>query len=357
LPIKSYFEDLMYGRKSSPLWGAILYVLSLLYRTSVQVRHWLFRFHVLRSRALPCTVISVGNVTLGGTGKTPAVISITALMLKNHKRPAVVSRGYGREDESEILVVSDGRMVLHDTRRCGDEPVLIGSKLPGVPVVVGRDRYRAALAAMQQFNADTVILDDGFQHLGLKRTCDVVLIDANNPFGNGKLFPAGVLREPISALGRAHAVLITNAGSAESTGPLKAMIRQHTNALIFTSHRTPLDLIDCCSGETKPLSVLRGTRVLAFSGIAQPASFISLLRSFGAVIAGEITYPDHYDFKKSDLASIFEKAADKKASMIITTEKDVVRLKSLKPDGIWTLRVELTVDQQEAWEAFLRKTL
>lgn len=347
----------MYGRRSSLFWGAILFVLSLLYCAIVQVRYWLYRLHILRSRTLPCKVISVGNVTLGGTGKTPAVIYIADFLLKHQKRPVVVSRGYGREDENEILVVSDGSTVLHNTQRGGDEPVLIGTKLPGVPVIVGRDKYRAALVALQQFSPDAVILDDGFQHIRLKRTCDVVLIDAKNPFGNGKLFPAGILREPIRALTRAHAVLITNADSIESVAGIRETIRQQTNAAIFTSHRTPLDLIDCCSGETKPLSVLRGTRVLAFSGIAQPASFASLLRSSGAVIAGEYTYPDHYDFKKSDLAAVFEKAADEKVSMIVTTEKDAVRLKSLKPDGIWTLRVEMTVYEREAWEEFLRETI
>jgi tetraacyldisaccharide 4'-kinase len=299
----------------------------------------------------------VGNVTLGGTGKTPAVIHVAGLLQKKQRRPVVLSRGYGREREAEIVIVSDGVSVLTDTRRCGDEPVLIGLKLPGVPVIVGRNRYQAAQEALQRFKPDTVILDDGFQHVQLKRTCDIVLIDALNPFGNGKLFPSGILREPVSALNRAHAVLITNAESAEDVEALKKIIQRNTHARIFTSRRKPLDLIDCCSGETKPLSVLRGTRVLAFSGIARPASFIALLQSFGAIVVEGFTYPDHYDFRKSDLVDVFKKAADQNISMIITTEKDVVRLKKLKPDGIWVLRIELVVLEQERWEEFLLKGL
>jgi tetraacyldisaccharide 4'-kinase len=235
------------------------------------------------------------------------------------------------------VIVSDGVSVLADTRRCGDEPVLIGLKLPGVPVIVGRNRYQAAQEALQRFKPDTVILDDGFQHVQLKRTCDIVLIDALNPFGNGKLFPSGILREPVSALNRAHAVLITNAESAEEVAALKTIIQRNTQARIFTSRRKPLDLTDCCSGETKPLSVLRGTRVLAFSGIARPASFIALLQSFGAIVVEGFTYPTIM-IQKSIL-SMCSKAADRNISMIVTTEKDVVRLKKLKPDGIWVLRI------------------
>jgi tetraacyldisaccharide 4'-kinase len=347
----------MYGRKKSLFWGEVLSSCSMLYGMVVRIRRALYRFHLIRSEKLPCTVISVGNLTLGGTGKTPAVIYLAALLLKRQKRPVVVSRGYGRKDGSAIVVVADGRSILVDAQTGGDEPVLIASKLPGTPVVVGRKRYPAALAALQRFNADTVVLDDGFQHIQLTRTLDIVLVDANEPFGNGKLFPAGILREPITALKRAHAVLITRAESGNELEPLKKIIRQHTQARIFTSHQTPLDLMDSRTGEAKPLSALRGSKVLAFSGIARPASFTSLLRSLGAVIAEEVTYPDHYDYNKSDLADIFQKAADEKANMIITTEKDAIRLKKLRPDGIWALRIELTVVEREAWEAFLLRDI
>lgn len=343
----------MYGRKKSLFWGAVLSLFSMLYGMVVRIRHGLYWFHLVRSEKLPCTVISVGNLTLGGTGKTPAVIHLAALLLKQQRRPVVVSRGYGRKDGSEIVVVADGNSILVDAQTGGDEPVLIASKLPGVPVVVGRKRYLAALNALQRFNPDTVVLDDGFQHIQLERTLDLVLVDAREPFGSGKLFPAGILREPITALKRAHAVLITRADSVSDLEPLKKIIRQNTQARIFTSHQTPLDLMDSRTGEAKPLSTLRGSQVLAFSGIARPASFTSLLKSLGAVIAEEVIYPDHYEFTRSDLANIYTKAADKRINMIITTEKDAVRLTNLRPEGIWALRIELTVVEREAWEAFL----
>lgn len=353
---KSYFEDLVYGRKKSPFWGAVLFAISLLYGAAILVRHALYRLHVLQRRRVSCPVISVGNITLGGTGKTPAVIQIAELLLRNNRRPAVVSRGYGRKNEADVVVVSDGESVLADAGTGGDEPVLIGSRLAGVPVIVGQNRYEAVLEALRRFNADVLILDDGFQHVRLERTCDIALVDAGNPFGNGRLFPAGILREPIRALRRADAVVITRTDGVD-VEPLKDAIRRKTPARIFTSRQAPLDLIACCGSETKPLSALRGTRVLALSGIAQPSSFRSLLASRGAVISGECSYPDHYYFKNSDLVDIFKKAADEKIAIIVTTEKDAARLKNLKPDGIWALRIESTVNEREAWEAFLMENL
>jgi tetraacyldisaccharide 4'-kinase len=354
---KSYIEDLMYGRKSSLFIEAFLRLLSILYGLVVRVRHAFYVLAFFRKKKLAQRVISVGNITLGGTGKTPAVMQIAGVLLRHQRHPVVISRGYGRSDESSLVVVSDGKQVLVDTKSGGDEPVLISSKLIGVPILVDSDRYRAALFAHRRFGNDTVILDDGFQHLRLQRDLDIVLVDAADPFGSGKLFPAGILREPLSALQRAHAVLITGTDRVADVESIKKMIRRNTAAHIFTSQQVPTDLVDVMTGEAKPLSALRGTTVLAFAGIARPASFVSLLRQLGAEVKAEFAYPDHYDYKKPDLAAIFQRAADEKISMIITTEKDAVRLKNLKPDGIWALRIELKVLENEEWEAVLLNKL
>ncbi len=347
----------MYGRRRSLLFGGALSILSLLYRAIIDMRHALYRHGILKSKALPCKVISVGNITLGGTGKTPMVVSIAGLLAQKQKHPVVVSRGYGRKNEAEILVVSDGKAVLTDTRTGGDEPVLIGSRLSGIPVVAGSKRYEAAQYAFDRFDPDTVVLDDGFQHLGLRRDLDIVLVDATDPFGNGRLFPAGILREPLTALRRAQAVIITKADQSVSLEALKKRIQSVAPARIFTSFQRPADLIDDRTGDVKPLSVLRGTKVLAFSGIARPESFSALLRSLGAVLAGECIYPDHHEYAKTDLAAVFKKAADERGSMIVTTEKDAVRLRSLKPEGIWALRIELAIEEREEWETFLLNSL
>jgi tetraacyldisaccharide 4'-kinase len=354
---KSYLEDLMYGRRSSLFLGAALSVLSLLYRTGIGFRRALYKLGVLRTRDLPCTVISIGNITLGGTGKTPMVIAVARLLAESQRRPAVVSRGYGRRNESETVVISDGSEVLADAQSGGDEPVLIGTRLNGVPVVADRLRRRGAQVALKTFGSGVIILDDGFQHVQLKRDLDIVLVDAAEPFGNGRLFPAGVLREPVGALKRAHAVVITRAETHGSLEELKKRIAAVSAARIFTSVHRPVDLVHCRDAGRKPLSVLRGKRVCAFSGIARPASFLALLKTLGAVIAADRSYPDHHAFSSSDLAEIYKMSADHRAGMIVTTEKDAVRLRELGPEGIWALRIELVVNEQKEWERFLLNTL
>ena len=351
--IRAAVEDQMYGRAHSAFLGAVLAALSKLYCAALYLRHIVYKLRIVRGKALPCKVISVGNITLGGTGKTPAVIALGGFLATRGKKPVIVSRGYGRRDESKLLVVSDGSTVLVDAANGGDEPVLIGSRLTGIPVVAGADRFEAAGYAIGRFKSNVVILDDGFQHLKLRRELDIVLVDATDPFGNGKLFPAGILREPISSLRRAQAVIITKADQSASLDALKATIRQNTAARIFTSFQRPVDVINIRTNETRQLSVLLSAKTLAFSGIARPASFASLLKALGAIISEEFIYPDHYAFHKSDLAAIFQKAADARVAMIVTTEKDAVRLKPLNPEGIWALRIDLTLVEHDEWEQFL----
>lgn len=353
--VKSYVEDLMYGRKHSHLLSAVLIAFSLIYGLAVLIRELLYWLHLLKVNKLPCLVISIGNITLGGTGKTPMVISVARFLVRNQKQPLVVSRGYGRQKESKVLAVSDGRSILVNTRMGGDEPVLIASRLPGVPVIVGRDRYQTALYGIRKYHSTIVILDDGFQHRGLRRTADIVLVDATDPFGNGKLFPAGILRERIAALKRAQAIVITRIDQVVDKEELKTKIKRITLAPIFTSYHQPIDLLECSTGDVKSLVVLRDARAFVFSGIARPSSFTNMLVSLGVNVAVKRAFPDHYEFQKTDLASIYEKATDARVNMIITTEKDMMRIKNLKPDGIWALRIDLAIYEREEWEQFLAR--
>ncbi len=350
---KSYVEDVMYGRKQSHLLSAVLTGLSLIYGLAVRARAFFYWLHLLKIKKLPCTVISIGNITLGGTGKTPMAISVAGLMTKNLKKPLVVSRGYGRKKESRILTISDGLTILVNSRLGGDEPLLIASRLPGVPIVVGNNRYQAALHGIQKYHTNMVILDDGFQHRSLKRTADIVLVDATDAFGNGKLFPAGILREPVTALKRAQAIMITRIDRAVDKEKLITKIKGITSVPIFTSYHKPLDLVECSTGNVKSLAALREAEAFIFSGIARPSSFTDILITLGVKVADKCNFPDHYEYQKSDLAYIYEKAADARVSIIITTEKDMVRIKNLKPDGIWALRINLEVYERDEWEQFL----
>lgn len=343
----------MYGRRKARMIEAVLVLLSMIYGAIVWLRKALYALRLLRVKKLPVKVISIGNITLGGTGKTPAVINIAELLLRRGRMPVVLSRGYGRQDESKIVTVADGRGRLADYKTAGDEPCLIGARVPGLPVVAGSDRYKAGAFSLKEFRPDTVILDDGFQHVRLGRDLDIVLLDASAPFGNCRLFPAGILREPLSGLARCHAVLITRSDAAKDIENLKSEVRAYTRARIFTSRHDPLDLIDITTEEVRPVTALRGTKALAFSGIARPGAFKYLLHSLGADVRAEAMYPDHYQYDKSDLAALFKRAADAKASIIVTTEKDGVRLRHMKPDGIWALRIALNVIEKEEWERMI----
>ncbi len=355
--MRAYIEDLMYGRRRSWIVGPVLSALSFFYLGALLTRRAWRRLPWSGGKKLPCPVISVGNIALGGTGKTPAVIDIAGLIQRSGKLPVVISRGYGRQDESLLSIVSDGRTVQHEPLRNGDEPVLIAERLAGVPVVAGADRYEASLAALREFHPDVVVLDDGFQHIRLHRTLDLVLIDAAEPFGNGKLFPAGILREPLSALKRAHAILITRADRGGDLTSLKATLGRYTAARIFTSSHVPLDLVNIATNETRQLSSLLNATVFAFSGVARPASFLSLLESLGAVVKNARSFPDHHVYSKHDLAEIFRQAADERVNLIVTTEKDAVRVHSLHAEGIWALRIALKVVESEAWERMLLEVI
>ncbi len=345
----------MYGRRRSVLLEPLLTFLSLIYGVVVLLRDAAYRLRLFRARGLPVKVVSVGNITLGGTGKSPTVVNIASLFRSRGKRPVIVSRGYGRKDEKAVEVVSDGSSgAVLGPDRAGDEPAMMAARLRGVPVVVGSDRYRAGMLAVERFHPGVVILDDGFQHRRLERDLNIVLIDASDPFGNAKLFPAGILREPPAALRRADAILITRADTGgASLDELQRSIGRHTGAPIMKARYVPADVVDLTTGEARPHTALRGSRVFAFAGIARPESFFSLLRALGALVVAVREYTDHYQYTRSDLAGIFSGAVENNAVMIVTTEKDAIRLRNMAREGIWALRVELEVQEKEAWEAML----
>jgi len=347
----------MYGRKSSGIAEALLFFLSLLYAAAVRLRAYAYGWGLLRSKVLPIPVISIGNITLGGTGKTPATVNVAGILRNHGKKPVVLSRGYGRSDRSEVLVVSDGMSTVTDPASGGDEPALIAGRHPGIPIVVGTDRFRTGTVAFKRFHPDVAILDDGFQHIGLKRDLNIALIDAVDPFGSGKLFPAGILREPLTSLGRADIVLITKADRAGSILELKATIERSTDAQIFTARYAPRDIMNVATGEKRPLDFLRGKPVFAFAGIARPDSFISLLQTLGAVISGTAVYQDHYSYSKSDLEDIRRKADACKAVLLATTEKDGVRLSGMNAEGVWAVRIDLEVIEGSAWEEAVLRAL
>lgn len=296
----------------------LLRLLSLPYEAAIRVRNHLYDRGVLPRVRIGRPVVSVGNVTVGGTGKTPLVMLVAKLLLEAGHRPAILSRGFGGRPARPILVVSDGNRILAGPEAAGDEPVLMARTLPTVPVLTGPDRAKTGAAAIDRFGANVLILDDAFQHRRLVRDLDIVLTDIRLPFGNGSLLPAGPLREPAQALDRAQIVVRT--GSEEEVRRAPAVASE------LRGYRRPCELIRGDGRERHPATALSGKRVLAFAGLGRPDDFRKTLRALGAEVEVFLPYADHCPYRRADVAAISEKAAAAGANLIVTTEKDAVRL-------------------------------
>lgn len=308
-----------------------------------------------RPRRLPAAVISVGNLTLGGTGKTPAVIAIAEEARKRGLSPCVLTRGYrGRSKgpcfvESRTLRNEAGAITFCEDP--GDEPALMGERLQDIPVVKCADRYAGGLfyldsALSSGRSHHLFILDDGFQHWRLHRDVDILLVDATDPFGNERLFPEGRLREPLSAMKRAHAIVITRtdtAGKETGTKILQRIRTYNPEAPVYMSSHRPYCLVERDGGQ-KGIDTLRGRKVHAFAGIANPEHFRDTLASIGARVASFSSFSDHHRYTQKDFDRIGEQASG--AEMVITTEKDLVKLRKFTlPDNLYALRIMFSVEE------------
>ena len=297
-----------------------LAVLSFLYGTGVRVR---LKGLKKRAKRLPGFVISIGNLTAGGTGKTPAVLMLARWAKDNGYRAAVLSRGYGGEYSGESEVVTDGRNILVSPKISGDEPWLMANKLEGIPVIVSKKRYTGGSRAYKSFGSNFFILDDGFQHIALIRDMDIVLLDAKNPFGNGHLLPWGPLREPLSSLKRADAFILTRSGDAS---PVRDDYHMG-NKPKYGSRHVPDRIIFPDSGKTCDPSFIRGKRVIAFSGIANPESFGETLLNLGTDVVCFRVFRDHHRYSQRDISMLRKDQKEFGADLLITTEKDWVRIR------------------------------
>jgi len=323
-----------------------LYLLSLPYGWAVRARASLYSLGLLKKRRLPCPVISIGNITVGGTGKTPLAMALAKGLMERGIPTAILSRGYRRKKAAGPLV-SDGRKIILSPEESGDEPFLMAAALKGIPVLVGKDRFKNGEQALGRFPLRGFLLDDGFQHLPLHRDLNIVLIDSHIGFGDGHLLPRGILRESLTQLRRADLFLMTKVEETQTCAPLEKKLRRvHPSAPIFHSDYEPSGLIGP-DGKIEPLHHLKGKRVFPVSGIADPAYFSSLLRGCGMEVVEEIIFPDHHHYTAHHLISIKEKV--RKENWIVTTEKDMVKLKSLAFDfpHLLALRIEMKIREEE----------
>jgi tetraacyldisaccharide 4'-kinase len=320
---EEYFRQLWDGKRSGcadRIFMVLLTLLSFVYGLILRLRALAYAAGLLRSFRLPRPVVAVGNLTVGGTGKTPMTLYLARWFMERGKRVAILSRGYGGSLEGEIRIVADGRTILLSPGEAGDEPYLLAASLPGVMVVIGADRYRAGCLALEQLEPDIFILDDGFQHLRLKRELNLLLLDCTKPFGNGRTLPAGILREPAAAVARADLVVFTRCNGQEPADvidkPWCAASHRLTSAL-------PLE-----GDEPVSLRSLEKLSALAFAGIAEPASFFESLKREGIHPVATLAFPDHSKYGEPEIAALCELKETSRADYLITTEKDAVKLAS-----------------------------
>src|SRR5436190_17718230 len=353
-----------HGVRASILRG-ILYALSFVYDWLVQLRLYFYRKRVFRERTLGCLVISIGNLTVGGTGETPIVEKFARALQAGGRRVAILSRGYKsvprrrdwrsrfRGDSEPPRVVSDGTSLLLDSLTAGDEPYMLAHNLKDVIVLVDKDRVKSGLFAIEAMNADTLLLDDGLQYLHLKHRLDIVLIDRQAPFGNEFLLPRGTLREPPRNLRRASYIFITKSTGESNEQLIKRIRRYNRTAEIIECAHKPLHLQNVVTGGIAPLEKLRGTFIGSICAIAAPDSFEDGLRKLGARIEIAKRYIDHHRYTEAELQSFINRCIRRDLEMVITTEKDAVRFPLLVKTEvpIFFLRVEIEIlSGHETWE-------
>jgi tetraacyldisaccharide 4'-kinase len=310
--MRDFIYSLMTDKRDGGIYSVlkfILYVISLAYGVAILIRQLFYKFGIFKSEKVPLKIISVGNLTLGGTGKTPFVIWLIEMLDEEFdKRASVLIRGYG-----------------------WDEQTMLKRKLPDTPIMVGEDRARSAHKAIKLYGSDTAVLDDGFQHWELSRNIDIVLIDSRNPFGNGCLFPRGVLRESKEALKRASVVVFTKIDKKSvDLESVKRDLKNINGNLIFLEalHR-PFYINDLKDRKDRPLEFLKGKRVVLLSSIGDPGYFADTVKSLGADIAEHIIFADHHNYDETDAAHIVKRCNERKFDFILTTEKDEVKLRRM----------------------------
>ncbi len=304
-------------------------LLSWIYGSVIRFRLLLYALGILPKKRVDCRVISIGNITVGGTGKTPMTIYLAEQWRKRGAAVGIVSRGYGRKKKDPVIVVSDG-VNLHETAEAvGDEPVLMAKCLCDIPIVVAADRHRGCQLLLNDFKVDLILLDDGFQHIRMYRDFNILLIDAENPFGNKHLLPRGFLREPVSEIGRADCIVITRADLSGNLSLLSTQL-DYFGLPVLKSRFQSNALLDLSTGILHPLDMIKNRPILAFCGIGNPTAFFKQLVDLGAELRKTKVFQDHHHYEVADLLSLIKHAGKIGINWVVTTEKDAVKIKALK---------------------------
>lgn len=349
---QTYFIDLVHSKEVDGLFPhlimGILYIFSLIYGLLVNIKLAGYKYGIFQKQKLDCFVISLGNVTVGGTGKTPTAQRLARDIRDMGYRVVILNRGYRAKWHGEVGIVSDGKRLHMDAAEAGDEAYMLAKHLPEVPVLIGAERAKTGRYAMEHFGAEVAILDDGYQHWQLERDLDILLVDAVNVFGNGYILPRGTLREPISHISRAGICLMTKVdqAAAGSCDYIRETVhRYNPEARIVESIHQPRCFIPLTewyvniASQGIDIAQMRGKRIMAVSAIGNPASFEQTLSDLGAVIIESLRYPDHHDYAMSEMTDIFQQAENAGAEAIVITEKDAVKIPADVAREKWSIPI------------------
>jgi tetraacyldisaccharide 4'-kinase len=305
----------------------LLWPFSLIFNLLIRLRNFAYDAGIFRTIRIDAKVISIGNISVGGTGKTPATIFLAEQLQSKGFHVAILSRGYGRRSKEPVLV-SEGTGPLCGVADAGDEPYLMAIKTTGIPVLVDRDRVNGARLLMQKYAPDIILLDDGFQHRRLARDIDIVIIDLKQFVANHFLLPAGPLREPLRSLSRANMIYLVSGNNLtnEETKNVFSLLGEKTSAAFYSCSKEPICFWDPHKKMRLPITALKNKTIVAVAGIANPKSFVELLEATGAKIEHFQEYKDHYHYTKNDVDHILRKFEKSKAEYFVTTEKDWVKL-------------------------------
>ncbi len=373
--LEQWGTDVIFGRARGFRAGvmrAFLRGLSWIYRGLIELRLSIYRHRIKHERNLGTLVISIGNITVGGTGKTPVVELFARTLRDKGRRVAILSRGYKSKEletpqdwhgvpaEEMPKLVSDGEELLLGPEHAGDEPYMLAKNLKGVAVVVDRDRVKGGRFAVNQLGVDTLLLDDGMQYLDLGHELDVVLVDSQAPFGTGAMLPRGTMREPAKSLRRASYLFLTKCQGASNEELIKKIRKHNRTADLIECTHGPIQLENVFTGEVKPLSFLDGKYVACISGIARPESFEGAVEALGAKVEIRRAFNDHHWFEQKDIDEFMTRCVDRDMELIVTTEKDAVRFP--KPSEldvpIYFLRIEVDILRgQENWDRCIERIL
>ena len=373
---RTYVTDLMRRRHAEGLGLRIvmglLHSFSLVYRQLVNLKLWGYETGIFKRKRLGCYVISLGNITVGGTGKTPTAQYLAATIRDMGRRVVILNRGYRAKWRGDVGIVSDGQKLYMDATEAGDEAFMLAKHLPEVPVLIGAERALTGQYAIEHFGAEVAILDDGYQHWQLARDMDILLIDAVNVIGNGYMLPRGTLREPVSHIERAGVCLLTKVDQAVgvSREHIKNTIRKYNEkALIVESIHRPRRFVELkdwhrdIAGEGVDIKALAGKRVMAISAIGNPMSFEQTLCDIGARIAESLRFPDHHEYTTKELQDVLDQAVSLGAEAIVFTEKDAVKIpltiiEAKAPIPMFVICVEVTFQEgAEPFQAMLSADL